>query len=539
MPYRELQFTVVAEIAEPLGDALMELGALSVSVEDASAGGYDENPLYGEPGLSPEVQARDLSNVKALFGDEIDLNPDDLISDLKEAGFSVSHPSETIIADQDWVLLTQSQFEPLQIGKRIWIIPSWHSKPNDPNAICLAVDPGLAFGTGSHPTTRLCLEWLEEFTQQSTNRGKSLMDYGCGSGILAIAAHKLGFGLVFGTDIDPQAIESAKSNAQQNEVGIDFQLPDDIDKTIGHQQFDVVMANILANPLQVLAPALIARLKPGGHLVLSGILERQANEVIASYQNAIQLSIYAAHEGWVCLAGTLTPKTKSVVLASKASGDISHRALPIAGDKVFLQTVHRAPKQRSIKKYALIALISLLIAYPVATIFWRMPVLHALAPSIDSGANPITLGAFNTLQKIDQALCEWIPCDRKAVADFKAWRFLSANLGMDETKKLGAELPAVQSILQIELQNRLAVPIAVPHLELTLRDADEKTIARIILTPEEWLPKPWQSAHPSFLLTGAPAGELFSLSMPVQLPANAAGYRLRVAYPNQLPTTPS
>jgi ribosomal protein L11 methyltransferase len=110
---------------------------------------------------------------------------------------------------------------------------------------------------------------------------------------------------------------------------------------------------------------------------------------------------------------------------------------------------------------------------------------------------------------------------------------------MDETKKLGAELPAVQSILQIELQNRLAVPIAVPNLELTLRDADEKTIARIILTPEEWLPKPWQSAHPSFLLTGAPAGELFSLSMPVQLPANAAGYRLRVAYPNQLPTTPS
>lgn len=529
MPYRELQFTVVAEIAEPLGDVLMELGALSVSVEDASAGGYDENPLYGEPGLAPEVQAWDLSNVKALFSEETDLNLDDLLSDLKEAGFSVSRPSETIIADQDWVLLTQSQFEPLQIGKHIWIVPSWHSKPNDPHAICLAVDPGLAFGTGSHPTTRLCLEWLEEFSQQSANRGKSLMDYGCGSGILAIAAHKLGFGVVFGTDIDPQAIESARANAQQNSVGIEFQLPDDIEKTIGHQQFDVVMANILANPLQVLAPALIARLKPGAHLVLSGILERQADEVIASYENALQLSIYASHDGWVCLAGTLAPKTKGVISVPQLSG----------ANKGPVQTIDRLPSQRSIKKHLFIGLVALLIAYPAVTIFWRMPMLHALAPSIESGANPITLEAFNALQKIDQALCVWIPCDRKAVADFKAWRFLSADLGIDVTKKLGAELPAVQSILQIELQNRLAVPIAVPHLELTLSDADEKTIARILLTPEEWLPKPWQNAHPSYLLTGAPAGELFSLSLPVQLPVNAAGYRLRVAYPNQLPSSPS
>ncbi len=224
MPYRELQFTVGAEIAEPLGDALMELGALSISVEDAAAGGYDENPLYGEPGLSPEVQAWDLSSVKALFNEDLDLPLHDLIAELKEAGFEVNPPQEVLIEDQDWVRLTQSQFEPIQVGQSIWIVPSWHQEPTVPNAICLAVDPGLAFGTGSHPTTRLCLEWLEQYSQESAFNSQSLLDYGCGSGILAIAAHKLGFKEVFGTDIDPQAIESARANAQQNQTRIRFEL---------------------------------------------------------------------------------------------------------------------------------------------------------------------------------------------------------------------------------------------------------------------------------------------------------------------------
>ena len=176
MPYRELQFTVVAEIAEPLGDALMELGALSISVEDAAAGGYDENPLYGEPGLSPEVQAWDLSSVKALFNKDLDLPLHDLIAELKQAGFEVNPPQEVLIEDQDWVRLTQSQFEPIQVGQSIWIVPSWHQEPTVPNAICLAVDPGLAFGTGSHPTTRLCLEWLEQYSQESAFNSHSLRD---------------------------------------------------------------------------------------------------------------------------------------------------------------------------------------------------------------------------------------------------------------------------------------------------------------------------------------------------------------------------
>jgi ribosomal protein L11 methyltransferase len=160
--------------------------------------------------------------------------------------------------------------------------------------------------------------------------------------------------------------------------------------------------------------------------------------------------------------------------------------------------------------------------------FWRIPILHFLAPSLDKNPNPIALRSFELLQTVDRGICEVLPCDQRAVIDFTAWRFLLANLGMDDSKR-GIE---VQSILQIELQNRLLVPVAIPHLELTLSDADEKTIARILMGPEEWLPKTWQSAHPSFLLTGAPPKELFNLSLPLQLPANAAGYRLRVAYPS-------
>ena len=178
MSYRELIFTVHAEVAEPLGDTLLELGALSVTVEDAAAGGYDESPLYGEPGLSPEVQAWDRSSVTALFNPEVDESANEqfipnLLRSLSESGYKLSPPEEKIVAEQDWVRLTQSQFAPIQIGKRIWVVPSWHEAPNDPDAICLAVDPGLAFGTGSHPTTRLCLQWLEQHPQFS---GHSLLD---------------------------------------------------------------------------------------------------------------------------------------------------------------------------------------------------------------------------------------------------------------------------------------------------------------------------------------------------------------------------
>ncbi len=522
MPYREFQFTVVAEIAESFGDALMELGALSVSVEDATAGGYDENPLYGEPGLAPEVQAWDLSVVKALFDQSFETSKEELANILLEAGFAVQTPTESIVADQDWVSMTQNQFDPIAIGERIWIVPSWHQKPSAPEAICLAVDPGLAFGTGSHPTTRLCLEWLEQHSKNPVCRSQSALDYGCGSGILAIAAKKLGFQTVFGTDIDPQAIESARANAQQNETSIEFQLPDNIEATISAQTFDVVIANILANPLQVLAPALIARVKDGGQLVLSGILERQAQEVIDCYKSHIPLSIWRASEGWLCLHGqkpvskqNRAPSVRSIEDLSKPNRSIISTRMAKGGG------FH-------LRKPLVTVGLLMMIGFIVAMSLWRVSILHFFAPSLDKNPNPIALRSFELLQTVDRRICEVLPCDQKAVIDFTAWRFLLANLGMDDIKH-GVE---VQSILQIELQNRLLVPVAIPHLELTLSDADEKTIARILMSPEEWHPKTWQSAHPSFLLTGAPPKELFNLSIPLQLPANAAGYRLRVAYPS-------
>jgi len=522
MPYREFQFTVVAEIADPLGDALMELGALSVSVEDATAGGYDENPLYGEPGLAPEVQAWDLSVVKALFDQNFETSKEELASILLEADFAVQTPIESIVADQDWVSMTQNQFDPIAIGEHIWIVPSWHQKPSEPEAICLAVDPGLAFGTGSHPTTRLCLEWLEQYSKNPVCKSQSVLDYGCGSGILAIAAKKLGFQTVFGTDIDPQAIESARANANQNQTEIEFQLPDDIDAAIGSRLFDVVIANILANPLQVLAPALVARVQDGGQLILSGILERQAQEVIDCYKTHILLSIWRASEGWVCLHGQKSISRSNRIPSVRSIEDVSKP------NNLIISTPSSKFTEFRLRRPWITIGLFIIISILVAMSLWRVPILHFLAPSLDKSPNPIALRSFELLQTVDRGICEVLPCDQRAVIDFTAWRFLLANLGMDDSKR-GVE---VQSILQIELQNRLLVPVAIPHLELTLSDADEKTIARILMSPEEWLPKTWQSAHPSFLLTGAPPKELFNLSIPLQLPANAAGYRLRVAYPS-------
>jgi ribosomal protein L11 methyltransferase len=221
MAFRELVFTVSEDLAEDLGDALMELGALSISVSDAAADTESEKPLYGEPGLIPDRQAWEQSQVIALF-DELGLGAAEISLALTEAGFQINAPLARSVEEQDWVRLTQSQFEPIQVGRRLWVVPSWHDAPKDPNAVCLAVDPGLAFGTGSHPTTKLCMQWLEE---HSDLVNKTLLDYGCGSGILAIAAKRLGCGDTLGVDIDPQAVISAKDNAQRNAVTIDFRWP--------------------------------------------------------------------------------------------------------------------------------------------------------------------------------------------------------------------------------------------------------------------------------------------------------------------------
>jgi len=203
--------------------------------------------------------------------------------------------TQDVVAEQNWVQLTQSQFDPIRVSERLWIVPSWHQAP-DPNAIVLVLDPGMAFGTGSHPTTRLCLEWLE----RSVVPDISILDYGCGSGILAIAAAKLGAREVLGVDIDAQAVSAAISNAERNEVSAHF---DDSAKEI-KGQFDIVVANILSNPLKALAPAICAHVAPGGRLALSGILAEQTEDLISAYAPYIALQVADTREGWVCLTGS-------------------------------------------------------------------------------------------------------------------------------------------------------------------------------------------------------------------------------------------
>lgn len=303
---RELVLHCQEAQAEALSDALLEAGVLSVSVEDADSDTDAEHPLFGEPGLEPEVQAWRHNRVVALLPDGVD--PEQVLEQASvQGGFDLLASAWTTreVPDADWVKLTQSQFGPIHIGERLWIVPSWHrddpavptdtASPTGGGAIHIELDPGLAFGTGSHPTTHLCLEWLEA----NLAAGQTVLDYGCGSGILAIAAKLLAAGPTIGVDIDEQAVRATEYNAQVNRSQVRAMLPD----ALPEGQFDVVVANILSNPLKVLAPMLAHRVAPGGHLVLSGILERQAQEVAQTYAPWLAMSTWRAREGWVCLSG--------------------------------------------------------------------------------------------------------------------------------------------------------------------------------------------------------------------------------------------
>lgn len=293
MGWQNVSFLTDASHAEPLCDALMEAGALSASIEDADAGTPDEKPQFGEPGSvnSPGWQH---SRVVALM--EPDADAAALLAEAAAAIGLAEVPCFSIeeVAEQNWVQLTQSQFDPIRVSERLWIVPSWHESP-DPAAINLILDPGMAFGTGSHPTTRLCLEWLE----RNVSADCSLLDYGCGSGILAIAAARLGAGSVAGVDIDPQAVDAARANAERN--GVTALFADSTQPLAG--EYDVVVANILSNPLRVLAPAICAHVRSGGRLALSGILREQAEEIIGIYAQWLPLQVADVREDWVCLAG--------------------------------------------------------------------------------------------------------------------------------------------------------------------------------------------------------------------------------------------
>ena len=296
MPWLSLSIDTDCGHAEPLADALLEAGALSVSIEDADAGTPEETPQFGEPG-SVTTPGWARSRVVVLLDAGSDVTG--LLAACATTAGLPETPPYTLetVEEQNWVELTQSQFEPIRVSERLWIVPSWHSAP-DPEAIVLVLDPGMAFGTGTHPTTRLCLEWLERHTAL----GVSILDYGCGSGILGIAAAKLGAAEVRGIDIDPQAIVAARSNAERN--GVDAHFDDAADEVSG--QYDLVVANILSNPLKALAPAVCAYVRPGGQLALSGILVEQIDELIAAYAPWLALTVADTREGWVCLSGRRT-----------------------------------------------------------------------------------------------------------------------------------------------------------------------------------------------------------------------------------------
>jgi len=299
MSWTEIVIELPRAQAEQVSDALIEAGALSVSVEDADLGTEAEQPLFGEPGMEPSAHAWERSRIVALT----EANTDHLAlvnkakaqcADIDQLSFSLRS-----VAEQDWVRVTQAQFDPIPIGRNIWVVPSWHAAPV-PDALVLELDPGLAFGTGSHPTTRLCMEWLE----QHVEAGCSVLDYGCGSGILAILARKLGADSVDGVDIDPQAISAAQDNAKRNHCDeVRWFVPSDYALARASTRYDIVAANILSGPLKLMVPMLASRVAQGGAVLLSGILARQADELIASYAPYIALSVAAEREGWVALAG--------------------------------------------------------------------------------------------------------------------------------------------------------------------------------------------------------------------------------------------
>jgi ribosomal protein L11 methyltransferase len=293
MRWVSLSVEVDALWAEELVDALLERGALSVEVTDADVGTKREAPLFSDPSEAAGIVWPRCA-LSALFDAGVD--PAQVLAAACHA-IEAPIPAELRIdsvPEQDWVQATQRQFGPIQISSRLWIVPTWCQPPVS-GTLVVKLDPGLAFGTGAHPSTQQCLRWLEEHLHP----GQAVLDYGCGSGILGIAAKKLGAGRVVATDADPDALVVSARNARRNGVVLDVLPPE----KLLNQKFDIVVANILANPLRLLAPLLSNYTCPAGRIVLAGILDAQGAAVRAAYAEWFDLALSDPLEAWICLIG--------------------------------------------------------------------------------------------------------------------------------------------------------------------------------------------------------------------------------------------
>ncbi|PIT83053.1 50S ribosomal protein L11 methyltransferase [Limnohabitans sp. 15K] len=297
----ELSLLCPEDRVDLLSDALDALDALSVSVEDADAQTPAEQALFGEPGMPPPKDGWQRSRMVALFAQEAQAQEAVALLSAQDFFEGCQILGVQVLADQDWVRLTQSQFAPVEITPDFWIVPTWHEPPAQARQI-IRLDPGLAFGTGTHPTTRMCLRWIARHGVQD----QRVLDYGCGSGILAIGAAKYGATQIDAVDIDDAAVTSTELNAQANNVRLQAGLPD---KAQGLYQ--TVLANILATPLKVLAPLLCAHVAPTGSLVLAGILERQADELKAAYAPWLALEVADSEDGWILMTST-SPVASSI-----------------------------------------------------------------------------------------------------------------------------------------------------------------------------------------------------------------------------------
>ncbi len=294
----ELVLLAPADGVETISDAMDALDALSVSVEDADAETPAERALFGEPGMPPPKDGWDRSRIVSLFATEALAREAGDLLQAQDFFAGCTLVAIQAVPEQDWVRLTQSQFAPVEITPEFWIVPTWHEPPAQARQL-IRLDPGLAFGTGTHPTTRMCLRWIAGQGADGKSLGR-VLDYGCGSGILAIGAAKFSAGDIDAVDIDEAAVQSTFANAEANHVRLNAGLPE---KAVG--KYQTVLANILATPLKVLAPLLCSHVEKGGHLVLAGILERQADELKAAYAPWAALQVSDAEDGWILMTAAL------------------------------------------------------------------------------------------------------------------------------------------------------------------------------------------------------------------------------------------